>query len=277
MRNLFYILLLFVLIVLAACGDSKTSGEDEDTKVEDTAINEPQEDEEHDTENESQKEEDEETVDQPEEEQVVAEYKVNENWFIKPINNANENIVLLTIDDAPDNHALDMAETLKQLEANAIFFVNGHFLETPEEKAIIKEIYEMGFLIGNHTYSHANLQKLTKEEQEEEILKVSDMVEEIIGERPRFFRAPHGANTDFSKQLAEEEGMTVMNWVYGYDWELEYQSKEAITDIMLNNPYLNNGANLLMHDREWTAAALHDIVTGLRDKAYEMVDPHLIE
>jgi peptidoglycan/xylan/chitin deacetylase (PgdA/CDA1 family) len=39
---------------------------------------------------------------------------------------------------------------------------------------------------------------------------------------------------------------------------------------------LKPGANLLMHDREWTAAALEDIVTGLRDKGYEIADPALI-
>src|SRR5690625_4083527 len=65
---------------------------------------------------------------------IEAAYKVTENWSIVPIDDANEEVVLITIDDAPDEHALDMAKTLKDLDVNAIFFVNGHFLETDDEK-----------------------------------------------------------------------------------------------------------------------------------------------
>ena len=106
---------------------------------------------------------------------------------------------------------------------------------------------------------------------------MNDRLEELIGERPKFFRAPFGMNTDYSKKLVAEEKMLLMNWTYGYDWENDYQSKDALSDIMVNTPLLRNGANLLMHDREWTSAALEDIVKGLQNKGYKIVDPDLIE
>ncbi|MCA1059325.1 polysaccharide deacetylase family protein [Rossellomorea aquimaris] len=206
------------------------------------------------------------------------DYKINENnWSINPIGDANPKVVLLTFDDAPDQHALQMAKDLKALNAPAIFFVNGHFLDTPEEKETLKKIYDMGFMIGNHTYSHSSLKDLPPEKQKEEILSVSDLVESITGERPKFFRAPFGQNTDYSRQLAAKEKMSLMNWTYGYDWEKQYQNKAAITDIMVNSPFLNNGANLLMHDRTWTSEALVDIVNGLRAKGYETLDPKRIK
>lgn len=214
---------------------------------------------------------------EPEETEDVVqepEYKINENnWSIEPIAGQNAKVVLLTIDDAPDKHALNMAEDLKAVNAPAIFFVNGHFLDTPEEKEVLKKIYDMGFMIGNHTYSHSSLPDLSPEEQKEEIVSVNELVESITGERPKFFRAPFGQNTDYSRQVAAEEKMALMNWTFGYDWNKEYQTKEAITDIMVNSPYLNNGANLLMHDRTWTSEALTDIVKGLREKGYETLDP----
>ncbi|MEI5906009.1 polysaccharide deacetylase family protein [Bacillus spongiae] len=221
-----------------------------------------------------------EQIEEFEENEVVAEpqYKLNPNtWSIEPIAEANESIVLLTIDDAPDKHSIEMAQTLKDLQAPAIFFVNGHFLDTPEEQEVLKEIHKMGFPIGNHTYSHSNLSDLNEEKQREEILSLNDIIEEITGERPKFFRAPFGVNTDFSKAVVAEENMVLMNWTYGYDWEAEYQNKESITDIMVNTPLLSNGANLLMHDRSWTNDALADIVKGLREKDYEIIDPYLIE
>lgn len=219
-------------------------------------------------------------VEEPEEpivEIVEPEYELDATWGFTPIGDANSKVALLTIDDAPDKRALDMAKTLKELNAPAIFFVNGHFIDSDEKKAIVKEIHDMGFEIGNHTMTHADLQQLSEDEQREEIILVSDMVEEIIGERPRFFRAPFGQNTDFSRDLVKEDGMLLMNWSYGYDWEKKYMEKDAIADIMINTELLRDGVNLLMHDREWTADALGEIVEGLQGKGYEMLDPALIK
>ncbi len=217
-----------------------------------------------------------------EEEPVVEKqeplYELNPaNWTFQPIGDANPKAVLLTIDDSPDKYAVEMAKNLKELNAPAIFFVNGHFLETDEGKANLKAIYDMGFAIGNHTQTHANLKEISEDQQQEEILKVNETVESVIGEKPKFFRAPFGVNTDFSKSLVQNEGMLLMNWTYGYDWEKQYMDAASLTDIMLNTEYLTNGSNLLMHDRKWTAEALSGIVEGFRDKGYELIDPHTIK
>lgn len=204
-------------------------------------------------------------------------YELNTVWALVPIDEANPKAVLLTIDDAPDKRALDMAKTLKELDAPAVFFVNGHFIDTDEEKLVLREIYDMGFAIGNHTKTHANLNQSSEEQQREEILFVSDAVEGVTGERPKFFRAPFGVNTDFSRALVQDEGMLLMNWSYGYDWEKQYMDSAALTDIMVNTELLHDGANLLMHDREWTANALKGIVEGLRAKGYELIDPATIK
>ena len=62
-------------------------------------------------------------------------YELNPaTYSVQPIGEANPKVVLLTIDDAPDKRALDMAKTLKSLNAQAIFFVNGHFIATDEKE-----------------------------------------------------------------------------------------------------------------------------------------------
>src|SRR5699024_6279113 len=90
-------------------------------------------------------------------------YKIKKNkWTIEKIYKESDGkVVLLTIDDAPNQYAVDMAKTLKDLKVPAIFFVNGHFLETTEDEKNLKEIHNMGFDIGNHTYSHKSLPDLT--------------------------------------------------------------------------------------------------------------------
>ncbi|MBT2570325.1 polysaccharide deacetylase family protein [Planococcus sp. ISL-110] len=264
------------MLLLAACGEkSDTSAVDEkEPAVTQTASKEEKE-------TEKAVEPKEETAIEEEAEKVaVAEpqYRINSaNWSVQPIADADEKVVLLTIDDAPDKRAMEMAETLKSQNIPAIFFVNGHFLDTDEEKQQLKKLHEMGFAIGNHTNGHPNLRNLTEQQQREEILQLSDTIEQIIGEKPKFFRAPHGANTDFSKQLVQEQKMVLMNWTYGYDWEQQYQNAQSLTDIMINTEFLNNGANLLMHDREWTSEALPGIIQGLKDKGYGFVDPAAIE
>jgi len=288
MKKLCFILLCMIALTMTACANSSEE-EDAQTLDEENEGYEEQsgenDEEMQDEENRTATDENDEDGQQESEEDTVnkeikeePEYSVSEEtWSIVPMDDADEEVVLLTIDDAPDGQALQMAETLYDLGANAIFFVNGHFLNTPEDEEVLKKIHEMGFFIGNHTYNHPFLPDIPEEEQTEEIVSLSDRIEGIIGERPRFFRAPNGANTDHVIELAEEEGMTLMNWSYGYDWEEEYMSSEALADIMVNTEMLGNGANLLMHDREWTAEALPDIVNGLREQGYEIVDPALIE
>ncbi|SNZ09260.1 Peptidoglycan/xylan/chitin deacetylase, PgdA/CDA1 family [Terribacillus aidingensis] len=270
----FPLLAVLSVLVFSGCADAEQSSS-EQTKDDTSTKQEQEKPEEVKAEKEAEQEKRE--AAKQEEEQQEPQYKISEVSSIVPIDNAEEQVALLTFDDAPDKHALEIANSLKEQNAPAIFFVNGHFLTTDEEKETLKKIYDMGFAIGNHTYSHANLNDLTQEETKEEILKVNELVEEITGEKPAFFRAPFGENTDYSRQLAEEEGMAVMNWTYGYDWESQYQDKDALAEIMVNTELLGNGANLLMHDREWTAAAVPEIVEGLRDKGFTLVNPDAIE
>ncbi len=277
------LLIIFLGLFSVACSNNESeeeSGEEQITEEEPTEQetnttdeSEPETDEETSPDEDSEMEGETEQT-SGDEEIKEAMYELNEIWNLVPIEEGtNEKVVLLTIDDAPDGHALEMAQTLDQLDAPAIFFVNGHFLESEESKDVLRQIHEMGFAIGNHTYNHQRLSEVDEETQKQEILELSELIEETIGEKPKFFRAPNGVNTDYASALVEEEGMLLMNWTYGYDWEADYRSKDAIADIMVNTELLTDGANLLMHDREWTAAALEDIVKGLREKGYEMADP----
>lgn len=249
-----------MFIILTACGTKQVTKVDETEKVE---------------------EEVEEEIEDPNDYEVKAAepaYRMNEqNFTFEPIGEAPAKVVLLTIDDAPDQYALEMAHTLKKLRAPAIFFVNGHFLETQEKKAILKEIYDLGFTIGNHTFNHENLQTLSQEKQRMEIISLNDLIENITGERPKFFRAPFGVNTEESKKIVAIEKMLWMNWTYGYDWEKDYMTPDALSTIMVKTELLQDGANILMHDREWTSASLERIVEGLREEGYEILDPKYID
>lgn len=215
------------------------------------------------------------------EETVSYEYRINPNIFtVEPLADADTEVVLLTFDDAPqppDSQTLDIARKVQEKGANAIFFVMGQFLETEEAKEIVKSVYDMGFELGNHSYSHPDMSSLSYEEQMVEIIQTNDLIEEITGSRPRFFRAPYGAYNRDTEVIAEAENMTLMNWTYGYDWVEGYMEAGALAEIMVHAPELGSGGNLLMHDRPWTSEAIEGIIDGLREQGYEIVDPKLIE
>ena len=215
-------------------------------------------------------------------EPVNYEYRINpEISTVQPIaEDGNAKVALLTFDDAPqqpNSYTVEIAETVKSKEANAIFFVMGQFLTNEQAREDIKTVYDMGFEIGNHSYSHPDFQSLTYDEQLEEIKSTNDLIEEITGERPRFLRAPYGQYNDDTMAIAAAEGMTIMNWTYGYDWVEEFMEGTALADVMVNSKYLGDGANLLMHDRPWTNDAIGAIIDGLRAKDITIVDPNVIE
>ncbi|CZQ82155.1 polysaccharide deacetylase family protein [Trichococcus collinsii] len=215
-------------------------------------------------------------------EPVSYEYRINpEISTVQPIaEDGNTQVALLTFDDAPqqpNSYTVEIAETVKSKDANAIFFVMGQFLTNEQAREDIKTVYDMGFEIGNHSYSHPDFQSLTYDEQLEEIKSTNDLIEEITGERPRFLRAPYGQYNDDTIAIAAAEGMTIMNWTYGYDWVEEFMEGTALADVMVNSQYLGDGANLLMHDRPWTNDAIAAIIDGLRAKEITIVDPNVIE
>ncbi len=219
-----------------------------------------------------------ETIEETNNKENEPKYQLRESdWSLQPVDDSENRNVLITIDDAPDSYSLEMAEMLKEEDVPAIFFVNGHFLQDEQGREDLKAIHDLGFEIGNHTMNHVSLNTVTEQETLKEINDLNDLIEDITGERPAFFRAPFGINTDHSKAILKEEEMTWMNWTYGYDWEEEYMEADSLADIMVDTELLTNGANLLMHDREWTKEALPDIIEGFREKGYGFIHPSDIE
>lgn len=200
---------------------------------------------------------------------------------IRPLNDKSAgNVVLFTFDDAPqgggDSDALTMAQLMKEKDVNAIFLVNGFRIDEAGAE-IIKQVHDMGFEIGNHTETHTDLRTLTYEEQYEEISATNEKIEAITGQPARWFRPPFGSFNMDTIKICNELGLQLMNWTFGYDWMEEYQDGAALTEISLTTEYLHDGANILMHDLPWTLDALDEMIDGLREQGYHIVDPLLIQ
>lgn len=215
-------------------------------------------------------------------EEIEPQYYIDPNVFsVQSIDpNSEEKLVLLTFDDAPYGNTLKIADALEAHDAYGLFFVNGMYLDE-EGSQIIKELHDRGHVIANHTETHQTLPEANEELQREEILTTNEKIEEITGEPVRFFRAPHGMMTDYSEALVAEEDMQWVNWSFGYDWMEPYQNPATLAQVTLHGSesdpkLLGPGSNILMHDRTWTADALPDILDGLYEQEFTVVDPKAI-
>ena len=233
--------------------------------------------------------EDAESIDQDEDtneetDNQVANYYIDpEISSVLPANeDANPNVVLATVDDVPRKLPETPTSSVEEAQAMAdrgiygIFFVNGMYLQGEdgeEGRQALKEIADMGHVIGNHTLTHYSLDQVPDEETlRHEIIGNQDIIEEVIGYRPQFFRPPHGIEAPGLEGILEEENMVSMNWSYGFDWDENYSDPATLADVMVNTEFLSPGANLLMHDLTWTNEAMPAILDGIQAKGYEFVD-----
>src|SRR5690606_230382 len=99
--------------------------------------------------------------------------------------------VALTFDDAPDDYFTpQILDVLKNEGVQATFFVVGNRIEAHPE--IVRRMVNEGHVLGNHSYNHANLPKLSDSNFRNQILITDRLIEAITGYKPTFVRPPYG-------------------------------------------------------------------------------------
>lgn len=176
-----------------------------------------------------------------------------------------EKKIALTFDDGPHPYYTEqLLDGLKERGVVATFFVTGeHAVLHPE---IIKRIHEEGHLIGNHTYSHMQLTRESREEFKEELVATGEVIEEIIEEEVIYVRPPYGT---WDKTLEAELNMIPVLWTIDtLDWCTSDVSR--ITQSVLKEAEEND--IILMHDYyDTTVTAALQIVDELTERGYTFV------
>ena len=97
-------------------------------------------------------------------------------------------------------------EALKKHHAPATFFVVGNFLSSNPE--LVKQMLTEGHTVGNHTWSHPNMSKIsTREAFSKELSQVEDLYREITGqEMAPYYRPPQGIYSQSNLQMAKDLG-----------------------------------------------------------------------
>ena len=149
--------------------------------------------------------------------------------------------VALTFDDGPNaKYTPLLLEGLRKRNIHATFFLLGENIL--KNKELLLRMQKDGHLIGCHTWSHVQLDKISPSRASREILKTNSLIYHITGTYPTCLRPPYGA---WKKDLELPVTMLPVFWdVDTLDWQS--QNPESILDIVRKN--VQDGSIILMHD-----------------------------
>lgn len=189
--------------------------------------------------------------------------------------------IALTFDDAPDTHYTPkVLEILRKNGVKATFFIVGQRAATYPD--MVKRIIREGHVIGNHSYDHAQLKKLSQERFIRQIQQTEDVLTPLAGYTPRLVRPPYGAVNDAELAWLKEQGYLTVNWnVDPQDWKGVSGSEVLKCSMDGAAP----GAIILMHSAigqggslQGTIDALPGLIEGLQGKGYQLVTlPELLQ
>lgn len=178
--------------------------------------------------------------------------------------------IALTFDAAWGNEdTADILSILKKHDVNVTFFMTGGWVDSyPED---VKAILAAGHDLGNHSENHKNMSQLSTNEMKTELQLVHEKVKALTGYEMFLFRPPYGDYSNEVVQTATSLGYYSIQWdVDSLDWK-DY-GVSSIIDTVTNHKHLGNGSIILCHNgAKYTAAALDELITTLKDKGYEFV------
>lgn len=178
--------------------------------------------------------------------------------------------VYLTFDAGYENGTTPkILDILKEQKVCATFFLVGDYLK--KEPELVKRMVEEGHIIGNHTWSHPDLTKLSKEQYKEELEKFEDYYHKLTGKKlMKILRPPAGTFSERSLTIADELGYYNIFWSLAYkDWEVDKQRgwEYAYNEVMKR---IHPGAIILLHPvSKDNRDALEKIIVDLKAKGYE--------
>lgn len=175
-------------------------------------------------------------------------------------------IVYLTFDDGPDRwNDPRLLRILRDQRVPATFFVLGQ--AAAANRSAITQFYLAGHALGNHSYTHTDLSRLSLPAVTYELRAAQRALGSMGG---RCFRPPYGAMGPAVTAAARAQGLTIVMWsVDPEDWA--HQNTTYLVNHVLS--HVRNRSIVLMHDgggsRAATVSAVQRLIPALRARGYE--------
>ena len=186
------------------------------------------------------------------------------------LGNEAEQKIYLTFDAGYENgYTASILDALKAHGAPACFFVVGNYLETAPD--LVRRMVNEGHIVGNHTYHHYDMSKLSDEAAfSRELTSLEDLYREVTGEQmQKYYRPPQGIYSECNLEMAQKLGYRTVFWSLAYvDWYQDSQpSHEEAFEKLLHR--IHPGAIVLLHSTSSTnAEILDELLTKWEEMGY---------
>ncbi|NRQ37738.1 polysaccharide deacetylase family protein [Nonomuraea sp. NN258] len=172
--------------------------------------------------------------------------------------------VALTFDDGPGKHTAALLRHLAAYDARATFFVVGQ--NVAERPGTVRRLVEDGHEIGNHTWSHPDLTRLTPAAVRKQWARTDKAVLAAAGVLPKLVRPPYGA---LNGTVRKHTKRPMVLWsVDTLDWRYRDSRRVAKVTVKKARP----GGIVLFHDiHPTTVAAMPKALKKLAARGYHFV------
>ena len=179
---------------------------------------------------------------------------------------ANKTIAL-TFDDGPGPYTEKLLDILDKYDAKATFFLIGS--KVSGQASVVRSIQARGHQLGNHSWSHPELPKLSVDQIAGEIDRTNEAIRQATGVKPSILRPPYGAvNSVVLEQLRLRNMSSILWSVDTRDWADRNSQIVCSRAVAGARP----GAVILMHDIHQTSVnAVPCILSSLKQQGYSFV------
>ncbi|WP_079523807.1 polysaccharide deacetylase family protein [Solibacillus isronensis] len=189
----------------------------------------------------------------------------SENTIIPSDKGSSKKRIALTFDDGPHPEVTkQILVLLEKYNAKATFFMLGS--RAQYYPGLVREVLDSGHELGNHTWSHPVLTKMSPAEIEKEYNSTEEAIIHATGENSTVFRPPYGA---INEEIRNAIPCKSVNWTIDtLDWK--YRDSEKLFPMV--KEVLHNNAIVLMHDiHQSTADGLEPVLAYLQKEGYEFL------
>lgn len=183
---------------------------------------------------------------------------------------SGEKNIYLTFDNGYEQgYTAHILDVLKEENVPATFFVTGHYVESEPE--LIKRMVDEGHIIGNHSDTHPDFTRLSKEDIKRELDYVKEQVAKLTNQKEmHYLRPPRGTFNEKTLQWTSELGYFHIFWSLAFlDWKTKEQKgwKYAYEQIM---EQIHPGAIILLHTvSSDNAESLSQVIKDLKEEGYQ--------
>ena len=203
-------------------------------------------------------------------------------YTVQRLGRCGDKQLVLTFDDGPDAHwTPSVLSTLKKYHVPAAFFMVG--LQMEKNLPLVKQVYDAGNTIGNHTFTHHDMAENSDQRSFAELKLTRMLLESITGQSTILFRAPYNADADptgheeiWPMVIASRRNyLFVGESIDPNDWQPGVTADQIYRRVLdgVHNEY---GHIILLHDaggttRKPTVTALPRIIETLQREGYQFI------